>query len=940
MTPSKKVFISHASAIQDWVDEFAAWLIDNEVKVVTAAYDLKLGQDIAHFLEKVNHNSFDHILIICEQNYVEAVDKNEGLESMLTQIVRPEVYKNPEQTKVIPIALELDEKRKPLLPQYLAGRNYLDYSNPTLYESSLAKLLVTIFEEEEQAPIVEELPTLPLQDFQKIWQKNVVNGNISNNQEVHIGDKTTHITNNNYSSASSPPVFPKDLTALMFKQPKTFIGRDKELKQLKQLLFQHKKVVVVNGMGGIGKTTLVEAYTAKHYKDYAHIACIVLNPEEDKPISNLIQAEGLLANLGLILQNTTPKQLFTAIMAKFKSILNKPCLLVLDGAAAQVNEWHQYLPNWHILITSRINLSNYEILTLDFLSLKEAIKLFRSLCTRVIFSDQFLTDLIQELEYHTLTIDILARTAHAQRLTTQQVQDALQIDLSTTVKNAHSKDKIGKITTYLCNVFATSYLGKVEKMVLQHFVALPRDFHSYTILQDLLGHIELGEETLSEILDRLSDLGWLLYSEEQYAGGAYRMHRIVAEVVKREVKISQKLLSPYITTIITLITIDDTKDNPVDKFQWIPFSKAILECLKGKYNEEIATLQNNLATTVRIVGDFEQAKTLLEATTSLYEKEFGPKHPTTATSYSNLASVLYDLGQSKQAKLLYEKAIIADEYNFGKDHPYTLNSYFNLASVLHDLGQLQQAKELLETVTANSEKIFGKKHSKTAKSYSKLGLVLHDLGNPEEAIALLKKALLSNESTFGHYHPTTAGTYHNLAFVLHDLGQIQQAKSLLKKATTAMESNFGRNHPSTAACYSNLATILLDLGQFEQAQKLLEKAIKINKIYFGKYHPSIAIGYSNIAIIFRNLQQPQQAQVLLEKALKIFENSYGREHPSTAINLSNLASVFKELGQLEKARNILEKALGILEKKLGGNHPATIKVKSNLINILKDLGYF
>lgn len=68
------------------------------------------------------------------------------------------------------------------------------------------------------------------------------------------------------------------------------------------------------------------------------------------------------------------------------------------------------------------------------------------------------------------------------------------------------------------------------------------------------------------------------------------------------------------------------------------------------------------------------------------EKSFGEDHPNTTTRYSNLALVLQDLGDYQEARVLLEKAIRSDEKIFGANHPNTAIDYFNLARVFENLG--------------------------------------------------------------------------------------------------------------------------------------------------------------------------------------------------------------------------------------------------------------
>ena len=58
-------------------------------------------------------------------------------------------------------------------------------------------------------------------------------------------------------------IFQKHIPLILSVVKKTFIS-------LHDLVCNDKRVVVVNGLGGIGKTTLVQAYVHQYYDNYAH----------------------------------------------------------------------------------------------------------------------------------------------------------------------------------------------------------------------------------------------------------------------------------------------------------------------------------------------------------------------------------------------------------------------------------------------------------------------------------------------------------------------------------------------------------------------------------------------------------------------------------------------------------------------------------------------
>ena len=635
---------------------------------------------------------------------------------------------------------------------------------------------------------------------------------------------------------------PKHLTRSIPRVPADrVVGREAELQDLHALLFNNQPVVLVNGLGGIGKTTLAQAYIGRHSAAYHHLAWVSQLSDEFEV--DFIGTDGLLERLGVEKAGKNVAELYNEAMAALGRIPEGPNLLVIDNALGSFQPFVSTLPaasKWHVLVTSREHLRGLAQKELGFLSQAEAIRLFRLHYTRKALSDDAILRVIRAVDRHTLTIEILARTAHRQRLPVYTLQQAIEADLRAGVYTNYQNDRIERVTSYLRSIFKVSDLEPAshDYWLLGQLSCLPPNFHPYDLLADLIAPEVHGRaDVFSETLEALVEKGWLLVDEKEEA---YKMHRIVQEVVKREIPMTDEEVLPLVEALASLLEIDQTKDNPADKFPWAPFGEMVLDRIGESTDEKVALLQNNLGLVLMVMGDYEGAKGLLEKAVVSDERTFGMDHPTTAIRYSNLALVLKDLGDYEGAKVLLEKAVVSDERTFGEDHPATAIRYSNLALVLKDLGDYEGAKGLLEKAVVSAERTFDMDHPITAIRYSNLALVLQALGDYEGAKVLLEKAVGSAERTFGLDHPTTAKRYSNLALVLQDLGDYEGAKGLLEKAVGSAEGTFGLDHPTTAIRYWNMAALLRDLKKYKEAFAYIEKALNIYRTTLPEDHPYIA----------------------------------------------------------------------------------------------------
>ncbi len=147
------------------------------------------------------------------------------------------------------------------------------------------------------------------------------------------------------------------------------------------------------------------------------------------------------------------------------------------------------------------------------------------------------------------------------------------------------------------------------------------------------------------------------------------MHRIVVDTAIKQLPMAQSDIENLLANTTAELHIDQAKDNPVDKFQWVPFGHAILHTFSDIETGEFSNLQNNLATVLKDLGDYEGAKALLQKAVASDEKNFGVDHPSTAISYSNLALVLQDLGELETALSYSGKSVAIFEQALPAGHP-------------------------------------------------------------------------------------------------------------------------------------------------------------------------------------------------------------------------------------------------------------------------------
>jgi hypothetical protein len=256
------------------------------------------------------------------------------------------------------------------------------------------------------------------------------------------------------------------------------IGREEALENLAATLTSAQRVVLVNGMGGIGKTTMATAYAQQNQDHFKHIAWI---EQSGDFVTDLITNTVLLQNLGLKL-TAEPEADAKAILNALSNLAG-PSLLVIDNADEKLAPFRDYLPkapHWQVLITSREELAFAKILPLDFLSEAAAMELFYSHYHHD-KNEELLRTLLAAIDYHTLTIELLAKIAQecaipsVAKITELLKARGLAIERRVNIRSAHSKDqRIEYLFPYLQAIFDIGDdFTESQQRLLKDFVGLP-----------------------------------------------------------------------------------------------------------------------------------------------------------------------------------------------------------------------------------------------------------------------------------------------------------------------------------------------------------------------------------------------------------------------------------------------------------------------------------
>ncbi|OHD27257.1 MAG: hypothetical protein A2086_02820 [Spirochaetes bacterium GWD1_27_9] len=705
-----------------------------------------------------------------------------------------------------------------------------------------------------------------------------------------------------------------------------FFGREKDLEDIENILKTNNTVLLVNGLGGIGKTEVCKYYFWQHIDKYKYVGWI-------NCISALKESLVFGVNESVVGNDIININERFAKITEFLTSRPKETLLIIDNIESEDDPTLSLIKSLPIkvIVSSRNKLKGFKIYQLQFLDEESLLKIFYNFY-QVEKNDEFAKSIIKLCGLHTLTVELLAKTA-------QNTCDKLEIFYNKLITIGFNLNKAipEKIDTFWHNevakkqffdhilkVFELSNLSSEEIFVLTNLSILPYDFIEVI---ELANWLELTDKTpINELIKK----GWINQKEDKII-----MHKMIAAAVKEQTKPNSEKCEKLIISMIKNLNCEPT-DNPLQKDKYTDFAEEIILNIKEE-NEEIANLSNNLSTIYIYLGDLNKALDFGLKSLEIFEKILDKNHPHIASSYNNLSMIYRDLGELNKALDFGLKSLEIFEKILDKNHPSLATSYNNLSTIYRDLGELNKALDFGLKSLEIFEKILDKNHPYLAACYNNLSMIYKDLGDLNKALDFGLKDLEILEKILDKNHPSLAISYNNLSMIYLDLGDLNKALDFGLKSLEIREKILDKNHPSLATSYNNLSTIYRDLGELNKALDFGLKDLEISKKILDKNHPSLTTSYNNLSMIYLDLGDLKKALDFGLKSLEIREKILDKNHPDIATSYNNLSLIYKDLGDLKKALDFGLKSLEIREEILDKNHPYIATSYHNLSMIYLDL---
>lgn len=743
-----------------------------------------------------------------------------------------------------------------------------------------------------------------------------------------------------------------------------FVGRERELAEIQSLFAQGDPMVVLTGLGGMGKTELAVRFGQNHP---GLVYFVRFDTNFTRTLANMVHSiRPRLVEEDLRLEESI-------LVKKVLTILERSTsddLLIIDNADSDTGVLADLLkdPGYQhirklplkLLLTTRSAADR--AICVAPMPEEPLFQIFRNHGAEL--SQPEMQTLIRTVNGHTLTIDLMARTLNGRgwrKVTAEMMLTALR-------SNDLARQKYRKIATdynqstdqaqiyqHLSAVFDLSGMPEDSRRVMRCAVLLPDGG-----MEGECFGMSLPEPD-QEALDCLLERGWLEMKQDLLT-----IHPIIRLICLTELKPTDADCREFLNALHG--QYDETAYRPAQYRQmaelftlahdrlnsphcrWLNYGGILLNTLNQHpqlhdlyhtrlpaleatlppNSTDLATAYNYYGIALSELGRYTDALAYAQKALSIQQAELPADSVELAYSYNNVGSAQGTLGDFRTALENQLKALEILQNVLPPDHPDLVKSYGHVGSTYNDLGLHHQALEYIQVALDICKRALSPEHPLLAAACDNAGLTHSRLGHYQQALECRQLALNIRQAVLPSDHPDLATSYHSIGQSYGELGRHHDALEYHRKALAIREKALPPNHPDLALSHNHVGSSYNALSKHHHALKCHLKALTIQDKALPPEHPNLAATYNDVGYTFAYLCDYPKALEYHQKTLDISIKTLPPEHPNLATAYNNLGHIYGNLNSHRRELEYHQKALSIREKALPPDHTDLAQSYNNL----------
>ncbi|MET9458488.1 FxSxx-COOH system tetratricopeptide repeat protein [Streptomyces canus] len=583
-----------------------------------------------------------------------------------------------------------------------------------------------------------------------------------------------------------------------------FAARDATLRELRQRLTSASGVamLVVRGMGGVGKTQLAVEYAYRHLEKYRFIAFVHAG-DADRVASQFVS---LARELGLA--ETSFDQVIPRVYGKLAD--RRPWLIIFDNGEEQNTLTHA-LPsgglatNGHVIVTTRVRnwSSSAGVIGLDVFARQESVSL---LTRRVPGMTAAVADRIAE-ELGDLPLALEQAAGYMEynqtapddyvRLLTSRLEEMISLG----APGDRSAVMVGALWQLSVRRLEAERPQAVRMLRLCALLApepIPLDL--FTRSPEILNVGAADPLVWDRTVGALAGLGLA-----RRGNASLVVHRLVQAAVRADMP-EEAHADARVRLCRALVAAvpHDVHGDPDARPRWQELLSHVLAVTKddppAECAAETAVLLRLASEFLIQIGDYRMALPLCERALAIDESIEG-RDAETGFDLITLAQIHRELHEPERARPLVERALRLHESCLPANDPAIATDLATLARTLCLLGEHHAALPLAERALQIDEAALGPNDPYVSFDLIALANVHVDLGDHEAALPLISRALQIREAVYAPDHLYIGYVLILQAQVLHAMNN-PTAVDFARRGAQILQARLGRTHPKTEDAFA------------------------------------------------------------------------------------------------------------------------------------------
>ncbi|CZR62563.1 uncharacterized protein PAC_12460 [Phialocephala subalpina] len=763
-------------------------------------------------------------------------------------------------------------------------------------------------------------------------------------RDIYIGKQEREVFSLGNVDFSIPP-------QLEFSRNTNFVGRDEILQRIHESIMSQRRQasdpikLSIIGMGGIGKTQIIQEYAYKHQREFSSVFWVKANSYDSAVNSYFTIAQALVNHAGPSVQKTglvgildkTNLDYLSEAFAR-RVVQAVKYWLTLEGN----NKWLLLFDNWDnlqdermeslipnggsgvVLITSRRQDWARNGCSLEIAEMEEAASLkllSRNSLSKYGESNQddhnAAKEVVQALGYLPLAVDQAGAYIHKLKISVRTYLCRLN-------KNAKvlSQKPPAQMWPYHETVLSTWEISLKEiegenaeaLEILQICAFLTGEDMNEQLLRYGFEFARMDSLALA-LEDAMGTLFAFSLAKRQGADDGFSTHTMIQTCVRERLGQSDK--QKFAEKAVLVVAGAISKIALDSRSNWIT-SRQLLSHVASCEKYLKSPLQNNEAfystRALFILGQFCSRFSQHDRAIAWFKKDLdGVQHLSLLASLEDrfgIATAMLFKGQLYEALAQFECLYAEASKNIGVKRALTCNIANSLGLACKKLGRYEKALGWYQVSLAEVVGIFGEADQRTLATLNNIGVLQKELKKYPDACKTLESVLRQKEAVLGEEDPSTLETVMNVGVVYGHSQRYDEALCFLQRALSGKEKYWGKDSPNTIDVKGNIANVYLKQGRLEKAIELYKATLDGHKkAYSHSMHQSIFITTSCLGDAYYRQGCYKESLKWYYEALSGREQILGKGSVQALETICSIANVFLKQGRFWEAIHWYKRAL-------------------------------